>query len=146
MPRAKKPKKEVKESKMGRPEKYKKAFCEKVIEVGKGGGSLMEMAVEIGVVKSTMMEWAKKYDDFSVALTHAKQFSQIWWERKGQEGLFDTSYTDKESGVSESRRLNSGVWSRSMAARFPDDWRESKEIKQDINLGNDLKQALLKDE
>jgi hypothetical protein len=39
--------------------------------------------------------------------------SQLWWEDAGQNGM-------------TADKFNASVWSRSMAARFPDDWREVK--------------------
>lgn len=99
----------------GRPSKYDPDFCDRIIELGETGASVVEMAYEIGVHKDTLYQWASEKDDFSAAFTRAKMASQVWWERKGQSNL-------------DEKGFNSSVWSRSMAARFPDDWRESKDI------------------
>lgn len=99
----------------GRPSKYNPAFCQRVIDLGKTGASVVEMACEIGVARSTLEnEWPEHHEQFSVALTMARQHSQMWWEKTGRDALF----ADKFQG---------SVWSRSMAARFPDDWREKSE-------------------
>ena len=135
---------------MCRPTKYKKKFCEEVIELGKTGASIVQMATAIGVVKSTLWEWEKIHDEFSNALTRAREESQSWWEKQGQEGLWETHTTDKESGITQSRKMNGGVWSRSMAARFPEDWRETRHNENNnntkITMADELKKALLNDE
>ena len=96
---------------MGRPTDYLPEYCERVIELGKEGKSVVQMACELGVHKDSLYEWAKVHEEFSDAFTHAKQWSQHWWESKGQTGL-------------ESGGFNASLWSRSMAARFPDDYTE----------------------
>lgn len=97
----------------GRPSDYDPSFCETAIVAGKVGKSLTWIATEIGVHRDTLYEWAKVHAEFSDALMHAKQLSQRWWEDAGQDGMGKGGF-------------NASVWSRSMAARFPEDWREVK--------------------
>ena len=99
----------------GRPTAYDPSFCDKVVEVGLQGGSLAEMAYECGVTRETVNNWAHEHEEFFEALTRAKMSSLIWWERKGRAGM--------EKSSSE---FQGNLWSRNMAARFPDDWREVK--------------------
>ena len=68
-----------------------------------------------------MLLWEKTHPDFSVALERAKTLEQMWWEDAGQDGMIGDKF-------------NGAVWGRSMAARFPDDWRE----KNDVNLNGTL--------
>jgi hypothetical protein len=98
---------------MARPSLYDPAYCERVIELGQGGASIVEMAHALGVVKQTLYDWEKAHPEFLDALTRAREASQVWWEVAGRVGLV----ADK---------FNASVWSRSMAARFPKDWREVK--------------------
>lgn len=100
---------------MARPTEYKQEFCEQVIEYGKQGKSVAWMAAELGVSKDSLYEWAKVNDEFSDAFTRAKLESQRWWEDAGQTGLLTPGFS-------------ASVWSRSMAARFPEDWREQKGV------------------
>lgn len=98
----------------GRPSSYKPEYCEAVVEMGKQGFSVVEMATEIGVARSTLEEaWPSAHPEFSEALTHARECSQTWWERTGRVGMIENT-------------INASIWSRSMAARFPRDWREVK--------------------
>lgn len=103
----------------GRPTDYRIEFCEQVIELGKQGKSVIQMACELGVVKQTMLNWTDFYPEFMDALHQAKQFSQDWWENTAQMHTVETPGGAK---------VNSGLWSRSMAARFPDDYREKQTI------------------
>lgn len=44
-------------------------------------------------------------------MDRAGLLAQLWWEDSGQEGMAKPGF-------------NAAIWSRSMAARFPDEWRE----------------------
>jgi hypothetical protein len=100
---------------MARPSEYKQEYCEQVIEYGKHGKSVAWMAAELGVHKDTLYEWEKVHPEFSDAFTRARLESQRWWEDAGQNGMVAPGF-------------NASIWSRSMAARFPEDWRESKGV------------------
>jgi deferrochelatase/peroxidase EfeB len=100
---------------MARPTEYKQEYCEAVIEAGKQGKSVAWMASEFDVNKDTIYEWAKVHPEFSDALTRARAHSQRWWEDAGQTGMAAPGF-------------GASVWSRSMAARFPEDWRENKGV------------------
>lgn len=93
----------------GRPSTYDPAYCERVIELGKQGKSPTQIAVALGVPRTTMLSWGDQHEEFSTALTRAKEHEQDWWENAGQEALF----ADK---------FNSAVWSKSMSARFRHDY------------------------
>ncbi|KAB7765392.1 hypothetical protein [Xanthomonas sp. LMG 12461] len=99
----------------GRPTDYRPEYCQKVIELGKQGKSIVQMACELDVVKSTLYVWEETYPEFSDAFTRARQWSQYWWESQGQCGL-------------TADKFNASLWSRSMAARFPDDYQERKGV------------------
>ena len=103
---------------MGRPSESDPAHCGRVVELGKLGKSVTQMACELDVNKDTLYEWAKVHPEFSVALTRARQWSQDWWETKGQNGL-------------DASGFNASLWSRSMAARFPEDYTERQ--KRDLH-------------
>lgn len=99
----------------GRPTTYDPAFCDRVIQMGREGYSRAQMAYELDVAKDSLYEWAKVHPEFSDAITRATTHAQAWWERKGHDYLIESPMGD---------RINPGLYSRSMAARFPDDWRE----------------------
>lgn len=104
----------------GRPTAYKPEYCEAVIELGRAGKSKVQMAASFDVSKQTLLNWADTYPEFLDALTRATTLAQDWWETQGQIGL-------------TADKFNGSVWSRSMAARFPEDWREVKGVEANID-------------
>jgi hypothetical protein len=104
----------------GRPSEYKPEYCERVIELGRLGMSVVEMASDIGVSRNTLeTSWTAAHPEFLEALEIARECSQSWWESMGRVNLI----MPKEAGT-----FQASVWSRSMAARFPKDWRENKGV------------------
>lgn len=111
---------------MARPSTYDPAYCEQVIEMGRRGYSVVEMAAEIGVGRTTLeRDWPESHPEFSQALTHARDCSQAWWESQARLNLV----MPQGSGT-----FQASAWSRSMAARFPNDWREKTEQKIEGDL------------
>lgn len=118
----------------GRPTKYRPSFCNDVIEWGKLGKSKAWMCASLDISYRTMLDWEAANPDFSQALTRAEMHSQQWWEDAGQDSL-------------KAAVFQSSVWSRSMAARFPKQWREKtahvggdegdQPIKQEVKYGAD---------
>ncbi len=98
----------------GRPSLYDPSYCDDVIAYGNQGMSVVEMAVAIGVCRNTLeTSWPAAHPEFLEAFTHACECSQAWWERAGRVGMIENN-------------ISAPIWSRSMAARFPRDWREIK--------------------
>lgn len=98
----------------GRPSDYDPSYCERVMELGKEGKSPVQIAVALGVPRTTMLSWAEQHVEFSTALTRAKEHEQDWWEDAGQKALLTPGF-------------NSAVWSKSMQARFREDYTERQE-------------------
>ena len=71
----------------GRPTKYPKDACERIIEYGKQGMCMAEMASEFEVTRETLYEWARVHDDFSDSLTCAQELSEGYWARQIRDGL-----------------------------------------------------------
>ena len=103
----------------GRPTDYRPEYCADVIEFGSQGKSLTWMAATLGIAKATLQNWEKEHPEFLVAMTQARALSQQWWEDAGQQNMLMAP----GQGT-----FNASVWSRSMAARFPEDWRENKGV------------------
>lgn len=106
---------------VGRPSKYDQTYCDKVIELGKQGKSFEQMASILGVGITTFKRWREEHEEFRTSLEDAQGFSQTWWEDHAQSYLVE--HKDGE-------KLNTGLWSRSMAARFPKTY--SERVKQEI--------------
>lgn len=97
----------------GRPSKYTPEMCERAIQLGENGNSLTQIAVKLGIDTVTMLNWSSENPEFSRALKVAQDAAKAWWEDMGMIGM-----------VSE--KFNSGVWSKSMSARFRDEYVESR--------------------
>jgi transposase len=106
---------------VGRPSKYDPAFCERVIQLGKLGKSIEQIACELDVGTKTIYNWRDEHPEFLHALDMAREFEQNWWETIAQTHMIEEK---------DAAKLNASIWSRSMAARFPKKYRES--TKQEI--------------
>ena len=106
---------------VGRPSLYRPEYCEVVIKLGKEGCSPAEIASELDVDRATLGYWADQYQEFSSALTRAKIHEQAWWEKAGKAGMI----ADK---------FNAAVWTKSVTARFRDDYCEKREEGPSITI------------
>lgn len=102
----------------GRPTDYDASYCEQVVEWGKLGKSKTWMAANLDVTRVTIDNWAVANPEFLCAIMQAMAHAQAWWEDQGQSYML----LPHQGGT-----FNGSVWSRSMAARFPEDWREKSE-------------------
>ena len=82
------------------------------------------MAANMGVARQTVDNWARDYPEFLDAITVAMVHAQAWWEDLGQNNVISVT----------GQSLNSGVYTKSMAARFPEDWREKTSTELTGNL------------
>jgi transposase-like protein len=75
---------------MGRPTKYDPAYCDEAIEImGRQGKSVVQFARHLEVSRMTIYQWAKDYPEFSDTLTHARDWSEAFWEDKYVEFMTD---------------------------------------------------------
>lgn len=74
----------------GRPTKYKPEFTEIAIDyIGNSGKSVTQLARHLKVAKSTVYKWAEDHQEFSDALTLARDWSEAFWEDKLTEMMSD---------------------------------------------------------
>lgn len=113
------------ETEMGRPPKYDKEICKKVISLGKQGYSLTQIALELDIARSTLYEWRDKYPDFSDAIKKGREFAQGFWEnalRSAALGLNPDNTTP-----------NPTLMIFQMKNRFADEWREKQTTEHEVN-------------
>jgi transposase-like protein len=101
---------------VGRPSLYDFAYCERVIELGRLGKSVEQIAANLGFSLRVLYDWRDKHEEFLHALEYAKELEQAWWEEQAHLYMLE---------VKDGPKLNASLWSRSMAARFPKKYRES---------------------
>jgi hypothetical protein len=92
-------------------------MCAEVLELGAQGKSYAQIGAKFGVARITLYEWMDRHPEFADAMKRARDLALAWWEDQASAGIWE----DREG-----QRLNAQVWSRSMAARFPDDYREAR--------------------
>lgn len=98
----------------GRPTAYRPEFCERVIECGRKGYSLAEMASDLGVIRETLSNWEGEFPEFFEAMKHARNASLTWWETQARNGLVST----------KDFNFNANLWHKCMIGRFPKDYRD----------------------
>lgn len=118
----------------GRPTDYRPEYCELAVELGAQGKSLAQIGAAMGVARVTLWEWAAKHPEFAKAIARARDLALAWWEEQAHLGMWESP---------EGARLNPQLWSRSMAARFPDDYRESKKTEITGADGGPLKTQIV---
>jgi transcriptional regulator with XRE-family HTH domain len=109
---------------VGRPTDYRPEFCEQIIEFGKKGYSESQVAAEFGVTRKTLNNWEAEHPDFLYSSGVYRELAQSWWESLAQNQM-----------LAPTPGFSSGLWSKSMAARFRDDYTERS--KTDITTGGE---------
>ncbi len=97
----------------GRPTDYRPEYCDLVLELAARGLSKAEMAAYIGVARFSLQRWRETHPEFDEAMEVANDLCLAWWESRGRAGMTE-------------RGFNAAIWSRSMSARFPADYREER--------------------
>lgn len=66
----------------GRPSKYDPQYCELALNKLRDGFSVLGVAAEIGVNKTTIYEWMNAHPEFSHAVKVGQQHAAAWWEER----------------------------------------------------------------
>jgi hypothetical protein len=104
----------------GRPPKYRPQFCDEIIDLGKQGKSMAQMASYFDVSRGTIDVWAEAYPEFLEALKRAQAHAQDYWEQLGRDML-------------TADKFHSAVWTKIMQARFRQDYTEQTKTTIDYN-------------
>lgn len=89
--------------KMGRPPvsryQFKNEYCEKLITLGRSGGTIAMFCADVGIYKDLFYEWVETYPEFK----DAKRLHESFWE----------AYSDKIGVAAQAGKIknfNLGVW------------------------------------
>lgn len=100
----------------GRPTKYKKRYCEDVIEHMKNGASFVSFAASIRVADSQLRVWKKKHKEFQAACQIAEKLSQSWWENFAMQSATGRLHDPAHKG--KYKKHNPGMIQFIMKQRF----------------------------
>lgn len=103
------------------PDKLPEGWYESLLECARQGASICEMAAELGLARSSFYLMADEFPEFKATIEDLRQISQVWWERQGRRFV-----TENNSG-------GSVAWIFQMKNRFPDDYRDKREIAHDLS-------------
>lgn len=68
----------------GRPTKYSPEINDECIRMMREGASIVEIAYELNVARSTIYEWQKNNVEFSDTIKRGTDFSEGWWMKQGR--------------------------------------------------------------
>ena len=114
-------------AKLGRPSKYDSKYDQMLIEHMAQGLSFESFAGLISVNKDTLSEWVKVHESFSVAKKEGLDKNRLFWEKLAIDHILNKSDSEFQ-GSSSSRSLNATVWIFNMKNRFPQEWRDKRDI------------------
>jgi len=105
----------------GSKPRYKKEYCQRLIEYMSEGLSFDSFGAEVKVSRVTLYNWVEKYPEFQDAKSEAEMRSLQWWEKVGRSGM-----------LGKIKGFNPAIYIFSMKARFAKyGWRD---IPEDITI------------
>lgn len=108
--------------KVGRPTDYKPEFCQKVIEMGKRGLSIAEVACALDKVRSTLWEWEQSFPEFSIAMDKYRENAEAWWCKSGHQNI-------------DNKQYNSALYNIQMQNRFG--WNKKTEVSGTVTINHE---------
>lgn len=99
----------------GRPTLYDPAYCEVVVETMRNGGSLMSVAANLDVARSTLNVWMEQFPEFSEAVSRGKALCARKWE--------EIAIRNAETGMGNATLTVFGL--KNMAR---DEWKDKQEV------------------
>lgn len=121
--------KKVQKNPVGPPTKYRKEYCEMVIEHMAQGFPFESFAGIVGVTKKTLYNWQDEHPEFEEAHQIGLAKNLLYLSKQGKEGLWNT----QGEGA---RNLNFNTWRFMMKNMHQ--WRDTvpEEQKTEINVSN----------
>lgn len=104
----------------GRPSLYKPEYCEKLIEHMSSGLSFETFGASIDVCRATVFNWVNEHPEFLDAKKKAFDKCQIFWEKIGVEGIWDTKEKSLNTGNYVFQMKNRFKWNDRVEHSFED--------------------------
>ncbi len=125
----------------GRPTKYDPRYCEMLIEHMASGLSYESFAGVLGITRATLYNW-EIHGEFLDAKEIGSQRNLLFWEKAGNEGLWDqTEYNDEGKPI-RTKKINATVWIFSMKNRHK--WRDRQDLELQASGLNEKADAIRK--
>lgn len=129
----------------GRPGLYDpEAHCKLVIDVMMAGGSIAAVCAKIGIGRSLLHEWRKKYPEFNEAIELGKELAQNYWEIFAQGIGTGRAHTDKD--FAKYKKANPKMIQFILARRFSDYYQKTRNLNEEIGGKNNDDLRLLSSE
>ena len=113
---------------VGRPSDYKPEYCEMLIQHMAEGLSFESFAAVVDSTKKTLYNWADANPEFLHAKERGTDKCRLFWEKLGVDHIITKSESFGKGEGSESKALNTGVYVFNMKNRFPEEWKDKKEV------------------
>ena len=127
--------------KQGRPSLYKPEYDALLIDHMASGLSYDCFGAIVDVHTDTLYEWEKVHPSFSEAKRKAFIRNRLFWEKLGTQYI-----THTDSKFESTPKLNSTVYIFNMKNRFPKEWRDRTEVKQEVKITSQELEGMSDDE
>lgn len=117
----------------GKPTKYRKEYCDLLVEHMKSGLSYESFAAIAKCCRETLYDWEKVHPEWKEAKRKAFHECQLFWEKAGLEGMFMGGRDNP---------FNATVWIFNMKNRFNWGDRVHQEVKGELTLENLVSQSM----
>ena len=108
----------------GRPTSYDPMCHDDVLEWAAEGMSKTEIAVKLGVARSTMYEWMEKHEEFRDIIKRAEQIAEAWYVR-----------TFREMSMGKIKGAQPVALIFNAKNQLPDVFRDRKQLELDAEIG-----------
>jgi hypothetical protein len=98
---------------------FTKEMADTIIELGKQGASQKAMYAAVNISKNTASKWKEENPEFKEIMDLATTYGQAYWENMMLANV-------------ENRNFNSRVAEIALRGQYPDDYKDSREIKANI--------------
>ena len=102
-------------TKAGRPTKYNKTMCQRVIKIMAEGRSKENAATLLGVSVATMWHWANNHPEFLKAVNDGEELSLLWWMEMGKLNIHNKEFN---STLYMMQMQNRHGWTRKLEGRL----------------------------
>jgi len=116
-------------AKVGAPTKYRKKYCETVIELMSEGASKAEVCLNLNCTFQTFLNWQGENPEFLEAVKRGTHLSKGKWEEMGRKAAFGNV-----------ENFNATAWIFNMKNRFGkmDDFNERWSDKQEVEHSGEV--------